>query len=673
MLERLLKPLNKFFLPAAILFSLIPSKSFANYLSFVNFNGKDYIVEIDDKKEQIQVNAENNGAARKAAYKALINQKAEALKRDIHALEYESIQSIWGPIKSSQDLANKISYISNLLGLKLKLPWWPLALKSPKDFSIHLNALEDAWKYRNSALKLIEASKYSSSKVVYDNLCLTDDSTQKMTDYMVKIRETSKTPADMVKRDEIKFAFEELWKTFNLDKAEKMVNNMAERYSLKNKEIESLTLEMRKLEENDNNEFRDSLKCRNLSEIIKDYKIILEPTVVLHEKDYSVPLFTSGNLEFQTPKGREYANLSIKVEKTNIKNKDYNLRIFFKTDCAFSKVQTNLYLIYSKNLSLERRITQTALNIKNQKDEYEETVPLGEDKAIILELNASEAAVSETISSTMKGYIIKTNNILKWLGGKIYDLSLQKDKQILLMLTRAFGRSYDQEYIGRQIMINPVQAGRETVGYIWLVPVHEKKPDPCFVYSNIGINSSSQPKNKFGSPNEKAFNRKTVLIPINGDIKYNFDSKLCDEFFNDSMQKMLAVQKDEDLENLNLNEILKSSKLNDEKKSALERDFSRFSKWIDLNPVQYIASALYFEGNYIYDTAEYIKGFYPPACDYPDCEYEILKKTKELFFGAKEENIKKEKRYFAEEIDIKFGNPTVIKSKTYPVFQKIVD
>lgn len=672
MLESIINSLKKAALPSAIaVCSLVPQKALANYLYLSNVNEQEYSVEIDDYKAQVQIDTDNTILAEKLKYNALIAQKSGELKRDIGNLDYALVKLFWEPLKEAKTLANKINKLEKLIGIKnAKVPWWPLMLENPKQFNAKMIAVEDAWKYRSSAKKILELSKREQDpKLIYEKLCYMDDSIQQVTVYINALTNSSKYSADLVKLDEFDFLFEGVWKTFNLSKMEKTIDNIEERYQLKNEEVDKLKADLKEMQETneDYRNFRDNIEKRDITKILKNYTTILSTAEKIFEKEYFIPLFTQENIKFQTLGSREYAKLKVKIEKTNKKGNKYNLRVLFRTDSALNKTQTNISLIVPEDILIKGKIIQKTIVLKNQKEEYKDAVSLSENKSVLFELEAAETAIDETISRTMKGNIVKTNNILNYLSDKIYDISLKSDQKGLMMLSRAFSESYNEPYSIKGIKINPLNSGQETIGYIWLIPVKENNQKPFFIYSHAGINSLFD---------KNAFNRQKFIMPINEtEIKYRFDSKTCEDFFNDSFQKIIG-QNTEDLESITRDKLKKDVlKLSFEEKLLLKPDNLQFSKFIELNPSAYLESAFFFEADYLYDTKEFINGYYPPACNYPDCKYPILSKTKNLLFGSPEEINKMESKYLKEELEVKFKGEGKfeIKSKTYPQLKRDVD
>lgn len=517
MLENLLKPLKKAAIPAAVfLSSLFPSKALSSYISFVNIGDKAYTVEIDNKT--IEVNAETDDIGKKASKKALVNQKTEELGLHIHNLEYEVIEMLKEPLKDAKTTANKINKITGFFDVNAKVPWWPLALKTPNDFKKEFIAVDDAWNYRSAALQIVEKSKSNpDSEDILESLCMSDYDIQSMTAYINKLNKATLQVSDLIKTDELDFMFKDLWNTFNLDKAEKTVDDIAERYNLKNDEVEKLknSLEQSMQASTEYKELQEQIEKKDFKKILDEYTIILKQTETLFSKHYSVPLFTSENPAFQTPDGQENANLEIRIEKSMAENNDFNLRFFILSDKVINKTQTDIFAVYPPQTDISK-ISQKAYNLKisnNEKNnEWEEIVPYGQDKSIVLQFEAVQWSMDKLISETLKGNIIKAKNILSYLGEKIYDSELKHDANDVKIL-----ESHLKDYETKQIPINPVKGFRQTQGYLFIIPVKDSKDDNILFYLNVGLQSGRIPsENGYGSPNEEASGRlEDVIISLN--------------------------------------------------------------------------------------------------------------------------------------------------------------
>ena len=436
MLEDILTSLKRAAAPALIsLFSFLPSNAAANYLSLIEKEGNIYIIEIDDGKKQIQIDTDKemrDDEAEKFAFKALINKKIEELDRHVWDMSYEGVQIFRGPIKDAKEIKGKIDYITSLLKIeKLKFPWWPLALKSPEDFKTGMLAVERAWKYRNTALKMLdEAKKSSNLGKTYEELCLMDFDIQAMTLYL---REVNKSPDYLIKRDEIKFILDEFWETFNLKKAEKKIDELKDRYALKAKEVERLkeNLEKRLEESREYQNLRKTIKEREIGKVVKKYNIIKSPALRLVEEEYkNIDLWTSANPAFQTENGREKAAVFIKIDKSNIRSEDYNLRLLIMTDKVINKTKTDLFAIYPKDTKIGP-ITQKAYTFKtdlkgNIIPALEEIVPYGKDKSIVMQTEIIDWVMDKALDTIMRGKIIKTRNVLSYLSDKIYEEQLKE-------------------------------------------------------------------------------------------------------------------------------------------------------------------------------------------------------------------------------------------------------
>jgi len=509
MLEKLL---SKLVLPACVLVSsLLPSKALANYISFVNVNNKEYMVEIDDNKKQIQIDAENKEIADLAASKALVNQKREELDRHTWDLTYETYDMIFRkPVKNAKTDANKANVLERLFKIKdAKIPWWPLAFGDPKELSPKMIAVENAWNYRNSAIKMLE-KYYPENELnkAYSDLSLMDDSIQKMTIYIKKLNESTN---DLIKRDEIYFIFEDFKKTINLNKLEDTAKDIADRYKLTNKKIEKLKndLEEKLKESREYKDFRKSLSDRDLKKILKKYDTIYSSAEILFEGKYNVPLFTSANPDMQTSEGMEYADINVKIEKSNSKNNDFNLRLWLMTDKIFNKTQTSIFVFHNKKTSLGK-ISQKAYNLRTKKSQmtkqWEEIVPYGQDKSIVLQFEAVKWIFDKAIDETMRGKIIKTKNILSYFSDKIYENMLDANesdvKRILVQLK--------DSYSADEIKINSIKGFRQTAGYLFLIPVNNAENDDLLFHMNLGLQSGNLPtKEGYGTPSgyEEAFGR----------------------------------------------------------------------------------------------------------------------------------------------------------------------
>jgi len=678
--------LKKILLSAAILASSdMPLKAIP-YLSSVNIEGKEYTVEIDDtdsKNLLAQVNSDaetlvDRPTAEKAAYKVLIGKAISDLKVHTANLTCNVIEMFKKPLENAQNITNKIEKIARYFSVKVNVPWWPLMLENPKHFTAKMLAAEDAWHYRNAAIKVLEAAEREQNpKKLYEELCFMDDSVQEMNAYMHFLTTSTVSVADLIYTDEIKFTFETFWKTANLGKAEDIIENVGERYDLWNEEVKKLKtdLETRLKETEDYKNFRKNLESRDITKILKNITFIFSPTEKLYEKNFSVPLCTSENPDFQTSEGMEYANLAAKIEKSCINGKHYNLRLFITTDKALNKTNTSLAIIFPDDITIEDKISQKAyVRIKNEK-KYEDILPYGEDKIILLELEAMDYAIDETVSMTMKGNIIKINNAWKYGGEKIYNVFLKGNQQNVITVMRASAESHEKDYSEKTVRVNPPRLGREISEYIFIIPIYDKNSSSFSIYTNAGLNSSMPEGIGRPSGYQDAYNNKIILIPINeNEIKYRFNAEICDEFYSEAIEKMLSIQND--VENLSWNKIKRQSlNLSLEEKISLARNPEKFLEWKEQNPIEYLKSAFSFEADYLYDTREYIKGYFPPACDYPACEYKALSKTEQLFFGTDAENQNKISRYYKEELEVKFKGEGKfeIKSKNYPSLTRDAD
>jgi len=679
--------LKKAILSAAILLSsALPLKAIP-YLSSVNIEGKEYTVEIDDTDSKdllAQVNSDeqtlvDRPTAEKAAYKVLIGKAISDLKIHTANLTCNVIEMFKKPVENAQNISNKVEKITRYFSLDVNVPWWPLMLENPKHFTAKMLAAEDAWHYRNASIKVLEAAKREQNpKKLYEELCFMDDSVQEMSAYMHFLTTSTVSAADLIYTDEIKFTFETLKKTANLKKGEKILGDVAERYDLWNEEVKKLKtdLETRLEETEDYKNLRKNLESRDITKIVKNIKFILSPTEKIYEKTFSIPLYTSENPAFQTSKGMEYANLTAKIEKSCISGKHYNLRFSISAEkAALNKTNISLAIVFPDDITIEDKISQKAYVRINNTKKYEDILPFGEDKTILLELDAADYAIDEAVSMTMKGNIVKINNVWKAGGEKLYNAFLKENQRNVITVMRASAESYDKDYSERSIRVNPSRTGREISKYLFLIPIHDKNSSPFFIYTNAGLNSSMPEGIGRPSGYQDAYNNKIILIPINeNDIKYIFDSKLCDEFYSEAIEKMLSIQNE--IENLSWNKLKKHSlSLSLEEKISLERNSDKFLEWKEQNPIEYLKSAFSFEAGYLYDTREYIKGYFPPACDYPACEYKSLSKTQELFFGTEDENNGKISRYYKEELEVKFKGEGKfeIKSKNYPSLNRDAD
>ena len=679
--------LKKILLSAAILASSVMPLKAIPYLSSVNIEGKEYTVEIDDtdsKNLLAQVNSDaetlvDRPTAEKAAYKVLIGKAISDLKIHTANLTCNVIEMFKKPLENAQNLSNKIEKITRYFSLDVNVPWWPLMLENPEHFTAKMLAAEDAWHYRNASIKVLEAAEREQNpKKLYEELCFMDDSVQEMNAYVHFLTTSTVSVADLIYTDEIKFTFETLKKTANLGKAEDIIENVGERYDLWNEKVRELKtdLETRLKETEDYKNLRKNLESRDITKIVKNIKFIFSPTEKIYEKTFSVPLYTSENPDFQTKNGMEYANLTAKMEKSCISGKHYNLRLSIDADkAALNKTNISLAIIFPDDITIEDKISQKAYVRINNTKKYEDVLPYGEDKTILLELEAMDYAIDEAVSLTMKGNIVKINNIWKSGGEKIYNVFLKGNQRNVITVMRASAESHEKDYSEKTVRVNPSRIGREISKYFFIIPIHDKNSSPFSIYTNAGLNSGMPEAIGRPSGYQDAYNNKIILIPINeNEIKYRFNAKLCDEFYSEAIEKMLSIQNE--IENLSWNKLKNHSlNLSLEEKISLARNPEKFLEWKEQNPIEYLKSAFSFEADYLYDTREYIKGYFPPACDYPACEYKALSKTEELFFGTDTENQNKISMYYKEELEIKFKGEGKfeIKSKNYPSLKRDAD
>jgi hypothetical protein len=509
MLESILKQARKIALPAVILASsFFPSKSRAYDVSFVSLNEKGYIVEIDlgSEKPEIRVNAENGQIAEKAGKLAIVDQEIESLDLDAWRLFKDAKDMFTKPKERAEGTANKINLIERLLKIEdAKIPWQILALESPKKIRAKFAALSKAFEYWRDSLEL---TKISSNRNLgtdldadYNDLCSMDGKVRNLLSY---IKEINESPEDLVKRDEIYFLLEDFFKTLNIKKLNAKKKEIIKRYHLTAEQIE-------KIEKSFEKQFKEEFESKSLEKKISEYKIVLTETENIFQGKFNVPLSTSLNPKFQTPKYQENAELEIKIEKMG---DNYNLWLL--SDKTFNESRTDLFIVQSKDVSLLGKIAQKAYNFKIRDNistkKWEKIVLKGEDASVEMAFEAVDYSFDRLIGETMAGKIIIITNILNGLGEGIYNFGLNKDRKNPETLVELLNEKYEIH----QIKINPVKAFRQAQGYFFSIPLKTSKNSDVLLYMNIGLQSGRIPTEKgYGSGNEEASGRlKEITISL---------------------------------------------------------------------------------------------------------------------------------------------------------------
>ncbi|MEM2956190.1 MAG: hypothetical protein QW041_01260 [Candidatus Pacearchaeota archaeon] len=518
MLESILLKTKKAILPLAISSTIL---SFSNastpYISIVNLDNKNYRVLFDENNKP-HVNAENLEIAKKAAFKALINQKSEELETHVKSLTYESLQTIFGPIERGKEIDNKINTIDKYLGLDEDIPFWIFSvLEYREKFDKKLLAdVFEAWKYRNNALKFLKSIEEREDLAnTYKNLCIIDENILDMTENIKEKNELTSIKFILDKKH-IDFFLDKLLRTWNLEEAKEKIEEIKK--ELENPAVRELKEDLEKtLEESrDYRKNKEKSKEKEIGKIIRDQDIISETPEKIFQKNFIVPLFTQSNPSFQTFENQEKASLDISIEKYNLKE-GCILELIVLSDKVFNKAKTNIFCIHLPETRIGK-IGQKAYTFSTryrQFRQWEEILPYGQDKYILLEMDATKWAFNKMISMTMKGNIIKTKNLLRFIGENIYGVELERDVN---KLNDNVIKKLNDAYSVHGIKINPVGAFRQAQGYLFLIPIYNFQKD-VILYMNLTMQSGLIPSEKgFGVPSgyEEAEGRlEDLVISVN--------------------------------------------------------------------------------------------------------------------------------------------------------------
>jgi|GEM_PF-7070765 len=479
----------------SLLMPFLPFSSFA-HLQRADIDGRNYIIEIDEKKKLIQIEAKEKvkgKQAHKASLESFLQHQRTELESNLEDLDYSTIQLVRSAAKESKSAARALNKLVSWLDLKQsKIPWWTFLFYGLQARFFAWESIKPIRKEAAAYLKTTEHGWTESSVETYSTLIYLNRSVENASSYMREITESTEPelPWSNVKLSDLEKRTKQTLRYWDLKKGEKMLKEIQEII----KEDIRKDLDSREATKKFEQIKKGILHVKiNPEKIISRYRFVLENPKIFFSQTYEVPLFltapASPSLETHPIK----TSLELKIAKSCISSNNYNLRIEILSEdwnkqkkWYETKVhdwpQTAIYALYPSDVEIKKPSESANLAFsKHNKMQsiFKELIPLPRGRKTTLEAEIPPFAIDETLSRVAKGNITRIRNITNYLAKKIAAAENKRDsiaKEVVLEKL--------QDYVGVEIPIYP-SPKQETARFI-SIPFENVSQKDFFLVMHLG-------------------------------------------------------------------------------------------------------------------------------------------------------------------------------------------